>query len=170
MERSTRTTSSFPELRLWHDRDHDGVSQPSELHTLPELGVAGVSLEGHHGRVFSARFTASGVVTVGGDGAARRWERDTGRLMETYRSTSRFLADAVIDPDRAMIIASGSDGLLWFWDLPTGRPLWTLQAHRSHAIGIHFEGSALVTRGFAGEVSRWALPRPERVIEATQAK
>jgi hypothetical protein len=34
----------FPELRLWQDRDHDGVSQPSELHTLPGLGVAGVSL------------------------------------------------------------------------------------------------------------------------------
>jgi hypothetical protein len=34
----------FPELRLWQDLDHDGVSQPSELHTLTELGVAGVSL------------------------------------------------------------------------------------------------------------------------------
>lgn len=34
----------FPELRLWQDRDHDGKSQPLELHTLPELGVAGVSL------------------------------------------------------------------------------------------------------------------------------
>jgi WD40 repeat protein len=128
-------------------------------------------LEGHTGGAFSARFTASGIVTVGGDGAARLWGRDTGRLLETYRSTSLFLADAVIDPDRSMVIASGSDGLLWFWDLPTGRPLWTLQAHRSHAIGIHVEGSALVTRGFGGDISRWMLPRPERVIiEATQAQ
>jgi WD40 repeat protein len=126
-------------------------------------------LEGHTGYVFSARFTANGAVTVGGDGAARLWGRDTGRLLETYRSSSRFLADAVIDPDRAMIIAAGSDGLLWFWDLPTGRPLWKLQAHRSHAIGIHVEGNALVTRGFAGEVSRWVLPDPEWVIEAAQA-
>jgi WD40 repeat protein/serine/threonine protein kinase len=127
-------------------------------------------LEGHAGGVLSARFTASGVVTMGGDGAARLWERDTGRLLGTYRSRSRFLADAVIDPDRSMIIASGSDGLVWFWDLPTGRPLWTLQAHRSHAIGIHVQGKALVTRGFAGEISRWVLPDPERVIEAAQAK
>jgi hypothetical protein len=34
----------FAELRLWQDADHDGVSQPSEMHALTELGVAGISL------------------------------------------------------------------------------------------------------------------------------
>jgi WD40 repeat protein/serine/threonine protein kinase len=156
---------------------------PDGLHliTIPRLGQ-GVppllwdldhyrriaQLESNTGDVFSARFTARGIVTVGGDGAARLWERDTGRLLETYRSTSRFLADAVVDPDGVMIIASGSDGLLWFWDLANGRPLWTLQAHRFYAIGIHYEGNDLVTRGSAGELSRWVLPNPEWVIAATQ--
>jgi hypothetical protein len=34
----------FSELHLWQDVNHDGVSQPWELHTLADLGIAGISL------------------------------------------------------------------------------------------------------------------------------
>ena len=35
----------FPSLRLWQDWNHDGVSQASELHTLPELGLKTIELD-----------------------------------------------------------------------------------------------------------------------------
>jgi WD40 repeat protein/serine/threonine protein kinase len=125
-------------------------------------------LEGHVGFVYSARFVSGGreVVTAGADGAARRWDGHTGRLRQTYRGGSRFLADATLTADGSMVVAGDADGVLRFWDA-TGHPLWKLQAHKSHVVGIHLEGDDIVTRGFGGDVSRWTLPRSEWVIEAT---
>ncbi|HEX7957124.1 MAG TPA: hypothetical protein VF508_09285 [Pyrinomonadaceae bacterium] len=36
--------AAFASLRLWRDANHDGVSQPAELYTLPALGLGSVGL------------------------------------------------------------------------------------------------------------------------------
>jgi len=122
-------------------------------------------LEGE-GQAYSARFVAGGqILTACSDGAARLWDGATGRLRQTYRGSSRVLADATLTPDGSMVVAGGGDGLLRFWDTTSGRPLWAMQAHRSQLIGIRIEGDDIVTRGLSGDISRWSLPRPEQVIE-----
>lgn len=127
-------------------------------------------LDGHLGRVFSARFagdTQDTIVTAGNDGSARLWDSRTGQLKRIFSSATGYLSDAALSPDGSLLVTGGGDGQLRFWDVTTERQLWALQAHRSYIIGIRFDGSGIVTRDFTGDVSRWDIQRciSEQLIE-----
>jgi hypothetical protein len=71
--------SVFASLRLWRDANHDGVSEPGELYTLPESGVEAISLDyaatgrrDRHGNEFRYRAKVYGA----GRGDVGRWAYD----------------------------------------------------------------------------------------------
>lgn len=119
----------------------------------PEVQV----LAGHTGRVFSARWVAGDrILTTGRDGMARMWDAN-GVLLRAFSGGASYLADATLSPDGTLVVGGDAEGQLRYWDVATSRPLWTTPAHRGAVVGLHFEGEDLITRGFAGDVSRWRI-------------
>lgn len=141
--------------------------------TLWDLGHPRLAtqLSGHGGRVLSARFVEDGrgILTASNDGTVSLWDAGTGQLRQTFQGTSRFLADATLDPTGRILVAGDGDGSVRWWDVATGLPLWTLPAHKSIVVGLHFEDGDIVTRSFAGEVSRWTIPHAQNLIDTCAA-
>jgi hypothetical protein len=58
----------WTQLKLWMDENHDGVSQPDELHSLQELGIVSIGLKYHqirHYDEFGNLFRYKGVLNPG---------------------------------------------------------------------------------------------------------
>jgi hypothetical protein len=72
----------FSHLLLWIDENHDGISQPNELHTLPELGVYSLALRYRDERAedqFGNWFHYKGAVNPDpqdGESKDGRWDYD----------------------------------------------------------------------------------------------
>jgi len=123
-------------------------------------------LDGQGAQIYSARFVGDNVLTASGDGAARLWDVTTGQLRQIYRGGPRALVDVTLSSNGSLVVGGDGDGMLRFWDAASTRPLWAMPAHRSYLVGVRVDGNDVITRGFSGDISRWALPDPQRVLKA----
>jgi WD40 repeat protein len=145
------------------------VPSPPMLWALQPPHIV-AKLEGHNSQVFSAKFVRDGhaILTAGTDGTAKLWDGTTGRLRQTYLGATSYLLDGAVSPDGTMVVAASADGTLRFWDTMSGASLWALRAHKSMINGVHFEGDAIVTRGFTGEIARWRVSKPSSLRDLLQ--
>ncbi len=82
----------FSKLRLWVDNNHDGVSQPEELFTLPALGVYSISLDFKESpRIdqYGNRFRYRAKINQGMPTEDARWAVDVFFLMQKIPSDRR---------------------------------------------------------------------------------
>lgn len=69
----------FSKLRLWQDKNHNGISEPNELHTLPELGVRAIHLDYAASRwtdIYGNQFVYKARIEDEAKGKRARWTYD----------------------------------------------------------------------------------------------
>ena len=75
----TSADTVFSNLRLWIDANHNGISEPNELHTLPELNLKTLSLDYREAKrtdIYGNQFRYRAKMKDTHDAHLRRWAWD----------------------------------------------------------------------------------------------
>jgi hypothetical protein len=101
----------FPHLLLWIDENHDGISQPNELHSLPELGIFSLALKYRESRYtdqYGNQFRYKSIINPDpGDGESKDGRITYDVFFTALKESSNLLPS---DVDVAALEQGGQDG------------------------------------------------------------
>lgn len=80
----------------------------------------------------------------------------TGQLLQTI-TTDNWVFDIAWAPNGQTLVSSSSKGIIFLWDVKTGRQIWSLEGHTEQVTCISFscDGHLLASRSYDHTVRLW---------------
>src|SRR5262249_2393143 len=125
-------------------------------------GKIRLSLKGHEGAIWKARFTHAGRILVTGsaDGTVRQWDVRTGKTITAIHVQAGRVHDISLARDGALLAAAGNGGVR-LRDGATGKDVFPIKQEEVTIWSIAFtpDGRTLATGDARGTIKLWSVAR-----------
>ena len=100
-----------------------------------QLGRQALVLQGHHDSILAGSFSADGqrLMSVSRDGLLRQWDGGVNLPVSTWTSPIGLVCGLCFSPDERLLAAATADGYVQISEVPTLRPVGSVQVARYHA-------------------------------------
>lgn len=124
-----------------------------------ETGEPIKRLEGHDGIVNALAFSQDSELLASGGESLLVWNVASGVAQSFYDGDPNFINGVAISSDDTTLISVGSDKMVRFWDLTTGKFLREVMAHSSYVneVRITRNGEKFVTAGADKTLGVWDM-------------
>lgn len=126
-----------------------------------ETGIKLLSISAHRSGIRATTFSqdASEVLTVGMDNSLKRWNAESGKLLDVYETSNlALITRVVVSPNSRMIYTGHADGSILIWNI-TGEVVSQFLAHEGwvESLEVSRDGRSLVSSGPDKLVKIWDL-------------